>query len=327
MSALWAIIVDTWRQSRQQVVFMIMVGLLGLSALTAVILAQPIEVEGEDGQVSEHVGLLGVEGSYVGLEEAWLGIYSSTLFMQYDDTDDRPDPFSEDGQQLQTDLLEVAAEAARTDPKRRGVEVLLFGVAWMVFTLSMMLFIAASAGYFPAMLEAGAVDIVLAKPLERWKIYLAKYLGGLALYTVAVAATYLLLFVGIGLRTGIWHPALALVLPMQVFAAATLFALLSLIGVLFPRSPTLCMILGYVYYIVVDGILSVLALVPFEVQWMQNLQKFLRGFVPNFGEIKTAAIYSVINVPAIDWQPIGVAAGWLLLSLGLGYLKFHRTDY
>ncbi|MFV8749059.1 ABC transporter permease subunit [Nannocystaceae bacterium ST9] len=325
MTAMWAIIVDTWRQSRQQVVFIIMVGLLWLIALAAVVVAQPVEVRDEDGHVSEHVGLIGTEDSHLFLEEAWIGLYSSTLMFQYEG-DERPDPFGEEGQKLQSDLLEAANEAARIDPKRRGVEVLLFGVATMVFSLSMMLFIAAASGYFPAMLESGAIDIVLAKPLERWKIYLGKYLGGLALYAVAVASTYLLLFVGIGVRTGVWHGALALVLPMQLFAAATLFALLGLLGVV-SRSTSLGMTLGYVYYLVVDSIVSVLTMFPFQVAWMQNLQKFLRAFVPNFDQIKSAAIYSVINVPAIDWQPIAVAASWLLISLGLGYAKFHRTDY
>jgi ABC-type transport system involved in multi-copper enzyme maturation permease subunit len=206
------------------------------------------------------------------------------------------------------------------------VEVLLYGVSSIVFSLSMLLFIAAASGYFPAMLEAGAVDIVLAKPLERWRIYLGKYLGGLALYTVAVASTYLLLFFGIGLRTGVWCGALALVLPLQLLAAATLFALLSLIGVIW-RSSTLCMILGYAYYVVVDSIVTFMTVFPFQVDWLQKLQWFLRAFVPNFDHIKNAATLSVINVPAVDWRPISVAASWLLISLALGYAKFRRTDY
>ncbi len=326
MSALWAIILDTWRQSRQQVVFMIMAGLLGLIALGAVVVAQPVEIADEEGQVREHVSLLGIEGSELFLEEAWLGIYSSTIFMQFDDTEERPDPFSEEGQALQGELLDVAAQADRIEPKRRGVEVLLVAVASAVFSLSMLLFIGAASGYFPAMLEAGAIDIVLAKPLERWKIYLGKYLGGLALYTVAVGSTYLLLFIGIGLRTGIWHPAIAMVLPMQLLAAAALFALLALAGVVW-RSATLSMILGYVYYIVVDSIVSLLTIIPFKVAWLQSLQKLVRTFVPNFDQIKASATRSVINVPTIDWQAIAVVATWLVVSLGLGYWKFRRTDY
>lgn len=326
MSALWAIILDTWRQSRQQVVFMIMVGLLALIAIAAVIVAQPVEAQDEDGQVREHVSVLGIEGTHVFLEETWSAIYASTLMFQYDDTSEQPDPFGEEGQQLQTDLLEVSERAASIEPKRRGVEVLLFAVATIVFSLSMMLFIAAASGYFPEMLAAGALDVVLAKPLERWKVYLGKYLGGLALYSVAVAATYVLLFVGIGLRTGVWLGALALVLPMQLFAAATLFALLSLLGVMW-RSNTLAMTIGFFFYLVVDSVVSVLTMVPFEVEWMQDLQWFLRTFVPNFDKLKSAATLSVINVPAIDWQPLSVAASWLVISLGLGYWKFRRTDY
>jgi hypothetical protein len=112
MSALWAIVVDTWRQSRQQVVFMIMTGLLWLVALATIAGAQPVDVQDEDGQVREHVTLFGAEGSHVFLEEGWAAIYASTLMLQYDDPEDRPDPFSETGQKLQNDLL-----GSRTKPR------------------------------------------------------------------------------------------------------------------------------------------------------------------------------------------------------------------
>lgn len=326
MSALWAIVLDTWRQSRQQVVFMILVGMLGLIALGSIIAAKPISRTDDDGVVREHVTLLGAEGSDAFLEEGWVLLYSSTLMVQSAEADEAIDPFSEEGQKLQQELIEVANQAARMAPKQRGVEVMLFGVATMVFSLSMMLFIAAASGYYPAMLEAGAIDIVLAKPLARWQVFFGKFLGGLALYSAALAACYLLIFVGFGLRTGVWHPAIALILPLQIFAAACIYALIGLIGLL-RRSATLAMVLGYVYYVVVDGIVSVFSNLPFDVPWMKTTRTILRATVPNFDSIKSAATMSVINVPAIDWQPILVAGVWLIASLGLGWWKFQKTDY
>ena len=47
MNAILGIVIDTWRQSRQQVVFMIMLGLLLITSITAVVLANPVDVTDE----------------------------------------------------------------------------------------------------------------------------------------------------------------------------------------------------------------------------------------------------------------------------------------
>lgn len=324
-SAMMAIILDTWRQSRQQVVFLIMLGLLALLAIVPPILATPVTLEDENGERAEHLRLLNQEDSEMILEDTWAVFYAQSVAFD-EDSDEEIDPFSPEGQEKQAELAEIAKLEADTPPKRRGVEVLLNIISGLIFSVSMMLFIAASSGYYPSMLEAGGVDIVLAKPLRRWEIFLGKYLGGLALFTAAIVGTYLILFVGMGLRTGIWHPAIFLVMPLQVLAAATLYALLALLGVV-GRKTNLAMILGFVYYLVVDSILSILMIVPWQADWMVTTQKVLKWTLPNFDRLKTAATLSVINMPAMDWQPIIVATAWIGISLGLGYWKFRATDY
>jgi ABC-type transport system involved in multi-copper enzyme maturation permease subunit len=326
MGALWAIVADTWRQSRQQVVFLIMLGLLALTVVVTVSLAHTVEVREDDGSVVEKVALHGFSESTDMLTMGWSTLYMSTIAAEFLDEDESFDPFSEEGQRLQERMLEVAEHEARTDPKRRGVETLIFGVGFAIYVISMLLFIAACSGYYPAMLQSGAIDIVLAKPLERWKIFLGKYMGGLALFTAALFGAYALLFLGLGLRTGVYHPAIFQVMPLQLLSAATLFGLIALLGVA-RGSTALAMIVGYVYYIIVDKIMQFLLFMPFGGDGWKSAQKLLRATVPNFVKVRDTALMSVINAPAVDWQPVLVMFAWMLLSLGLGYWIFHRRDY
>ncbi|MCA9684089.1 MAG: ABC transporter permease subunit [Myxococcales bacterium] len=327
MGALGAIVMDTWRQSRQQIVLLIMLAILALLAIVPPIIATPVELTDEEGQTEEHLRLLNIEESEMMLEGGWAFLYAqSVLFASMDDDDQEVDPFSPEGQELQLELAEVALLEAQTPPLRRGVEVLLYGISGFIFSTSMMLFIAAASAYYPSMLEAGAIDIVLAKPLERWKVFLGKFLGGMALFTAAIVACNLLLYLGIGLRTGVFHAALFLVMPLQIVSATTIFALLALLGVV-TRKTNFSMITGYLYYLVIDSILGVLAVIPFEVSWLDKAQTALRWSLPNFGQLKAAATLSVINMPAMNWQPVIVACGWIVLSLSVGYWKFRNTDY
>jgi ABC-type transport system involved in multi-copper enzyme maturation permease subunit len=324
MGALLAIVADTWRQSRQQAVFLIMVALLGLTVLFSIGLVHTVEVTEEDGAVVEKVALHGIDDTGDFLSTAWMGLYSSSIILSASKED--MDPFSEEGQRMQEQLLEAAEHQAQTPVKRRGAEALIWGVGFAIYVISMLLFIAACAGYFPAMLEAGAIDIVLAKPLERWKIFFGKYLGGLALFSAALFGAYALLFFGLGVRTGVWHPAIFRVMPLQLLSAATLFGLIALIGVI-RGSTALAMIVGYVGYLVVDKIMQAIMFLPFGSERWRNTQELLQLTVPNFVRVRDTALFSVINAPAIDWQPVLVMFAWMLISLGLGYWAFWRRDW
>ncbi len=326
MQALLAIVADTWRQSRQQVVFMIMLGLMALVVAVAIGLTHTVEVERGDGSRVEVATIYGLDDEPEALVDGWSALYSAAILREaMTDDGESVDPFSEEGQAVQQKLIDAAAHEASLAPKRRAVEVVIYGVASLIYMVGMLLFIAACAGYFPALLEAGAVDIVLAKPLERWKIFLGKYLGGLALFAAALVGAYGLLFVGLGVRTGVWHPAIFRVMPLQLLSAASLFSLIALLGIL-RRSTALPMIIGYVFYFVVDRIVQVLMIIPLGERW-RSVQKVLRAVVPNFVEVKETALMSIINPPALDYQPILVMFAWTGIVLGLGYWAFARRDY
>ena len=321
MSALWAIIVDTWRQSRQQVVFIIMLVVLALLAVVPAVIAAPEQREGDDGQSVEVIGVLGMEGSAEALAANWGVLYGQSVVLErgIDSLD------GGDGLEIFEEFEKIAELQATTPMKQRGVEVLLYYASRLIFSVSMLLFIIASSGYFPLMLESGAIDIVLAKPLPRWKVLIGKYLGGLALFSVALIGTYIVLVVGLGLRTGVWHPAVFWLLPAQLLIAATLFALIALLG-LVSRSTTLCVVLGLTYYFLVDTVISGLVMAEFAVDWARILSRVLE-FMPNFGRIKDMATLAVIRRPAPDLELVGVTVAWLVLTLVLSWWKFERTDY
>ena len=220
---------------------------------------------------------------------------------------------------------------ANTPLDRRAMEVILSTVVGGIFTVSMLLFLAASAGYVPAMLESGAIDIVLAKPIDRLRIYLGKYAGGLALYSAAIGLTYFVIFVGIGFRTGVWVPSIFLVMPLQILAAAVLYAIIGALGVV-SRSSTLCLLVGLLFYVVVDFLVGVFVeAAKFGVfsnyPTIESAGELLRVTFPNFTLLKANAAASVLNIPLMDWQPFLVAFAWMVISVGFGYWRFSRTDY
>lgn len=326
MNPMWAIVFDTWRQSRQQVVFIIMIVLLGgLAALTIGLTSSTT-----DDQGVAHVKMAFAKDPALGLERSWV-VANAQIRLQRGDQE--LDLTNKDKVKEIAKLLEEQAkvDAEATPAIRRGVEMVVFTFSGMAFTLSMLLFIGACSGYFPHMLESGGIDMVLSKPLDRLRVFLGKYLGGLGLYSAAIAGTYLIVFVGLGLRTGVWHPGIFFPMPLQIFAAGVLFAILATFGVFF-RNSTLCLVVGLTLYLLVDsvvgGIISLNRANIFSA-WptIESVADTIETVLPNFGLLKTNATASVLSFPSMEAKPLLVAAAWLLGSLGIGYWKFSRTDY
>lgn len=327
MNALRAIVIDTWKQSRQQAVFLVMLALLAVMGLGAVIVPQPFDQP--DG--STRVGFVWSDEPSPLLEEMWAGIYVQTLLI---DGGQAPDLLDPEAAEESRDAFEEAAqkvEAMDVPMDQRAVESMLSLLTSFVFTLSMLLFLAACSGYYPNMLEAGAVDIVLARPVDRLRIFLGKYVGGLALYGAAILALYVFVYIGVGLRTGVWAWRLFLAIPLQIFSAGVLYAILAALGVI-KRSATLCMVVGLLFYLVVDsvvgGLIQAQRMGMFaEMPWMDGIAGTMRATLPNFDLLKANATASVLNMPLMEWQPFLVASAWLLLALGIGYWRFSKTDY
>ncbi len=105
-----------------------------------------------------------------------------------------------------------------------GVEVWLAKGATILALIS-------TASIFPDMLASGSVDLVLSKPISRLKLFLVKYLAGLLFVTLQVFIFCVASFLVIGLRAGVWEPAIFVALPLVVCFFSYLFAFCALFGV------------------------------------------------------------------------------------------------
>lgn len=328
MNEFLAIVADTWRQSRAQVVYLIMVIILALIAVCAAIL--PKTVKDKNGE--DQFALLWMSEPAGGFDDMWINSYAQTLAIN---AGERVVDFDQDKSQqreIQKRYLAEATERAKAIPKlNRSVEMYAYGVSYIVFMVAMMFFIGACAGYFPDMLAAGAIDVVISKPISRLKILFGKYIGGLILFTILMLGVYFILYVGIGLRTGIWNWRVIMPGPITLLSAAVLYAIIAVYGIVW-RSTSLCIVIGYVFYVVVDTLIGIVldlytAGVFSSNPTIERICSVTRTVMPNFGLLKQLATASVLNMPAFDWGPIGTAAAWLVGSLGLAYFFLRRKDF
>ena len=338
MSAFLAIVEDTWRQSKQQIVFLLLLGVMGLMALGAVALPT-VSARPQGGAV---LALWFQDDPANGFEVGWDERYRQAVAEEQHHEDKLREPRRRamDAQheylQAQQRVAEARLQAApaaeqrrleealnqakaksdqavgayedlerdlRSDaqavvdqraggitPLRKGVEVWLATWASLLFMVGMWGFIAAAAGYFPGMLQAGAVDVLVAKPVGRAQIFFGKYVGGMALYTAALVVAYVLVFFGIGVRTGEWHLQFFSAIPLTIYAVALLYALVAWVGV-FTRSTALSIVLGYVFYFVIDTAVGAL-------QWAGEVRGLKRPACVTWTSLSRSPCRNIPNFPS-----------------------------
>lgn len=328
MNQTMAIIGNTWRQSKQQVVFVIMLVLLGLTVTVGIVL--PSTHSNDQGE--EGIGFIfGKDEPADLLTTIWYSNYFETLTIlgQAEDLGgEDSDHFGPHTEEMQEIFEERTSE---TSLKEKGAQAWTSLIMSFCYSIGLLLFIAACSGYFPDLLAAGAIDVVLSKPISRTRVFFSKYIGGLFLFSLTMAIVALLLFVGLGLRLGVWNTGLLLTLPLTIFSAAVLYGFLSLIGIL-KKSATLCIVLGYFLYLVVDSALGVLIQLQRtgmldEISWLETVGKWARYALPNFEMLKQGAVSHILDVPTLPWMPVIIAAVWLVISLGLSNYIFCKRDY
>jgi hypothetical protein len=82
------------------------------------------------------------------------------------------------------------------------------------------------------MLEHGAIQVLLSKPMPRWMLFLAKYAGSLVFIFTQAAIFVGLTFLVAGLRWKVWLPGYLLTIPLITVLFSYLYCVSALVAVL-----------------------------------------------------------------------------------------------
>lgn len=118
----------------------------------------------------------------------------------------------------------------------------------LVLSIGVLVAILVTSPVIPQMLEPGSLNLLLSKPISRWKLFLAKYFGACAF--IVLVATYL--FVGLwlffGLRLGFWDTTILASIPLYLLVFAIYFSVSVLAGAVF-RSTIIAVVAAILFWV------------------------------------------------------------------------------
>jgi ABC-type transport system involved in multi-copper enzyme maturation permease subunit len=102
---------------------------------------------------------------------------------------------------------------------------------WLTWAATI-LALASTSGIFPDFLSSGAIDLFLAKPIRRVRLFFTKYAAALLFVLLQVTIFSVLAFLVLGLRAGLWEPGLFWAIPLVLLFFSYIYSICVLLGVL-----------------------------------------------------------------------------------------------
>ena len=134
-----------------------------------------------------------------------------------------------------------------TQLQQIGEQVLSFLVSRLVGNIGVFIALLVTASIVPQMLDSGAIDLLLSKPVSRPLLFLSKFFGGCTF--IFLNATFLIagLWMVVGWRFGIWSDGLLWTIPVFVFVFAIYYSVSTLAAVIW-RNAVISIVVSILFW-------------------------------------------------------------------------------
>src|SRR2546421_8620765 len=106
---------------------------------------------------------------------------------------------------------------------KQWVETFQSGLAMFIGTFGMFLALMATSTLFPQMLQKGSIDLLLCRPIPRWRLMTARFVGGAAIMAFNAAYLFFGVWTVLGFKSGIWNHGFPLSTILAILAFVVLF--------------------------------------------------------------------------------------------------------
>src|SRR5207237_3413067 len=120
---------------------------------------------------------------------------------------------------------------------KQWVENFQSGLAMFIGTFGLFLALMAMSTLFPQMLQKGSIDLLLCRPIPRWRLITARFIGGTAIMAFNAAYLFLGVWTVLGLKAGVWNHGFPLSTLLAIFAFVILFSVVMVVSVTSESAP------------------------------------------------------------------------------------------
>jgi ABC-2 type transport system permease protein len=205
-----------------------------------------------------------------------------------------------------------------------GIETV---VAAGLFTGGLFMSLFATSNLIPSMLEEGNIDLLISKPVSRFKILMGRFLGSVAI--VGYNIFYLVIFTWLimSIKTGIWHVGFLLSGIMILLTFAILYSIMTFLGIVI-RSSAFSLMITYLILFFSPLLIQrdeIYALLSHKIYGI--IVDGLYYFLPKTAELGKITHQLVGGIPVSSWMPLWSSILFSIIIFGISYYIFSRKNF
>ena len=116
-----------------------------------------------------------------------------------------------------------------------------------VMSIGLLIAIVVTANMIPETFEPGSLNLLLSKPVSRWGLYSAKFLGGCVFIALCACYLFLGIWIWLGVSMDVWDRAILFSIPLYVLVFAIYFSVSTLVGLIW-RSAIVSVMLTLLFW-------------------------------------------------------------------------------
>lgn len=117
---------------------------------------------------------------------------------------------------------------------------------WIIW-IGLAIAILVTANIIPETFLPGSLNLLLSKPISRWGLLIAKFVGGCAYVSLCGIYLFVGLWLWLGLAMGIWDPRILWAIPLYIVVFAIYYSVSTLVGV-WSRSQILAIVMTMLFW-------------------------------------------------------------------------------
>jgi ABC-type transport system involved in multi-copper enzyme maturation permease subunit len=217
---------------------------------------------------------------------------------------------------------------------REWIENLQTALAMLTATVGLVLALMATSTLFPTMLQKGSIDLLLCRPIPRWFVITARFIGGVSIMAFNAAYLFFGIWVVLGWKSGIWNQGFPLSAVLAVFAFITLFSVVMLVSVTTESAPA-GLLIAFTMLIFSPILAAHERITPaFSSELYRQIFRSMYWVLPKPAETIGAMQRLILEAPLemfkrpldLNWV-LGSSAAFALVCYVATMVYFSRKDY
>lgn len=207
-----------------------------------------------------------------------------------------------------------------------GIQVFIIGP---LYAGGLFLSIFSASSFIPNMLEKGAIDLLLSKPISRATLLLGKFLGGTLIVFLNIAYLVSAIWLMISLKFEIWNIEFLYTIVLITYIFMIFYILMMFIGIL-TQSSIFAMIISYLVFFIFSPILAYRENITTSLitsSFGKILVNFFYYIFPQTSELGSITLDLAAGVSVNNWTPILTTTLWGIAMAVLTLYIFQRKNY